>query len=165
MTTVDRPYLAFDAEPAADPAPRARPLPIVPEQKHSFSDRHRDTPVTMAFVEGYCLNPPALPPLRPRVVLEPAHFINVVCNAYEITPEQLFAKKRTRLFSEARAVCIWLMRSGSTMSMTAVGEAMHRPDHTSVIWGVRQCERMRSASEKFREFTDRLLAEAKGERR
>lgn len=163
--SIDRPYLAFEAEPEPASPARLRPLPLVPEPMPARADRNREQPVTIAFEEGYCLNPPDLPPLRPRLVLEPEHFIHVVANAYELTLEQLFSKKRAKGLSEARSVCIWLLRTGTTMSMGAIAKVMHRPDHTSVIWGVRQCERARAASEQFSEFTDGLLAEAKGERR
>jgi chromosomal replication initiator protein len=117
----------------------------------------------------YCVNPPDLPPVRPRFTsdghlmqLDPLRCITIVANAYEVSLKALYGRNKTPTLAEARGVAHWLLRQATKLSMKEIGAAMHRPDHTSTLWGVKQCTKKRASSEQFRQLTDKLLAEAKG---
>lgn len=56
----------------------------------------------------------------------------LTADIYELTQEEVMAKKRTRLFVQARTAIASILRLKYNMSLTNIGRAMKK-DHTTVI--------------------------------
>lgn len=105
-------------------------------------------------------------PFIPGLAIQPALVLVVVADRYGIDVDYILGPTRYQNVAECRIVCYWLLRELCKLSYPLLGLAMGR-DHTTVLYGVRKCERMREKSEAYREVTDTLKREiearAKGE--
>jgi chromosomal replication initiator protein len=97
---------------------------------------------------------PAIPdiPVRGADVNE---VLRCVCQAFLVSPDELRGKKRHKSISEARLVAYWLLRTLTKMSFPEIGIALNK-EHTSVMSGVKACERYRARDSKFKAFTNEL---------
>ena len=152
---VDRPFLDFAAEPTVEPAPPVvRPKVIIVESLTS--------PLQFG---AYCVNPPNLPPPRPRFVparqriaAEPERVVNAMANQYQVSPQELLGKKRSRGLAEARLATYWLLRALTDMSSTEIGDVLKK-DHSTVLMGIKRCARFRLEDNAYRERIDAMAKE------
>lgn len=102
----------------------------------------------------------------PGLAIQPALVLVVVSDRYSIDVDYILGPTRYQNVAECRIVCYWLLRELCKLSYPLLGLAMGR-DHTTVLYGVKKCERMRETSAAYRELTDGLKrdieARAKGE--
>lgn len=66
--------------------------------------------------------------------LTPATIINVVCNFYKISKQDLLGKKKNKEFVEPRQICTYLMTELLDIPLVSVGQAMGGKDHTTIIY-------------------------------
>lgn len=128
-----------------------------------MTDFH-DEPTTVLSFGHYCLNPENLPPARPRFtsegelrILSPSRVLEAVADTYNLSVAKLRSKDRSKVATEARTVCFWLLRTQAKKSLNEAKILLNRRDHSSAIVAFRRCERMRKTDAEFRTFTDRLV--------
>lgn len=100
-----------------------------------------------------------LPPLPvPSMRTDAGRVLAVVAEGYAVTVWELCSKDRHKCIAEARLVAYWLLRSATRFSFPEIGRALGGRDHTTVMHGVRSCERRREVDSEFRSITGEMLA-------
>lgn len=90
----------------------------------------RGVPMTIELIDS------ALADLLPRRnEVKPDHVINTVANAYQLSPEQMLGRDRTRQIALPRQIAMYLMREEGNISLPQIGEALGGRDHTTVMYG------------------------------
>jgi len=92
-----------------------------------------------------------------------ARVLDVVAESYSITVYELCGRDRHKCVAEARLVAYWLLRSSTRFSFPEIARAIGNRDHTTVIQGVKSCQRRRDSDAWFRSNTDAML-EAVGDK-
>ncbi len=105
------------------------------------------------------LPPLPMPPMRANAL----RILEAVAGSYSLSLSELLSKDRHKCVAEARVVAYWLLRRSTQFSFPEIGRAVGGRDHTTVMHGVRSCQRRRDADERFRIDTDAML-EAVGTR-
>ena len=65
-----------------------------------------------------------------------------VCNYFNIHPDDLSSKKRTRELAYSRQIAMYLVRELTNMSLPKIGETFGNRDHTTVMHA---CDKIRAA--------------------
>lgn len=73
------------------------------------------------------------------VKITPEMIIEKVAEKYKVNPDDLFSKKRTSGISNARHVCIYLIKKLLDQSTTAIGKRFNR-DHTTIMHSLEAIE-------------------------
>ena len=68
-----------------------------------------------------------------KEVMTTTQIINVVCNFYNISKNDLLGKKRNKELVEPRQICMYLMTELLSIPLMTIGQAMGGRDHTTVI--------------------------------
>ena len=68
-----------------------------------------------------------------KEVMTTTNVINIVCNFYNITKNDLIGKKRNKEIVEPRQICMYLMTELLSIPLMTIGQAMGGRDHTTVI--------------------------------
>ncbi len=68
-----------------------------------------------------------------KEVMTTTNIINIVCNFYNISKNDLLGKKRNKEFVEPRQICMYLMTELLSVPLMTIGQAMGGRDHTTVI--------------------------------
>ncbi|MGK7907072.1 MAG: chromosomal replication initiator protein DnaA [Synechococcus sp.] len=84
------------------------------------------------------------PPTQSREVT-PSVIVEVVCEEYKVSEEDLLSNSRKREISQARQVAMFLMRSYTKLSLPKIGEALGGKDHTTVLYS---CEKVTQMQQK-----------------
>ena len=84
------------------------------------------------------------PPTKAREVT-PSVIMEVVCEEYKVTAEDLLSNSRKREISQARQIAMFLMRNYTDLSLPKIGEALGGKDHTTVLYS---CEKVTQLKEK-----------------
>jgi chromosomal replication initiator protein len=71
-----------------------------------------------------------------RVTIEDVQ--RAVCDYFEITPQQLMGKNRSKKFSQPRHVALYLCRELTDLSFPDIAQKFGGKDHTSVIYACRK---------------------------
>jgi chromosomal replication initiator protein len=80
-----------------------------------------------------------------------------VVSHFGLKPGELQARKRTRKVSEARQVCMYLMRQQAGASYPAIGEFLGGRDHSTVVHGCQNISRRRLREPRFRSMLENLI--------
>ncbi len=72
--------------------------------------------------------------------ITPDRILHVISDQYGVTVEDLLSKKRSRDIAMPRQVAMYLMRSLTQLSTTAIGQALGGRDHTTVMHGCEKVE-------------------------
>jgi len=162
VNQVDRPFLDFSDVPQGSLAPSLAPPPIELRPKPLPPRDELTSPLQFG---AYCLNPPNLPPPRPRFVparqkiaAEPQRVVNAMANQYQVSPEELLGQRRSRGLAEARLAVYWLLRTLTDMSSTEIGNVLKK-DHSTVLMGIKRCARFRLEDNAYRERIDAMAKE------
>jgi chromosomal replication initiator protein len=89
---------------------------------------------------------PSLEDVAERVV---AHF--------GLQPGDLQARRRTKKISEARQVCMYLMRQQAGASFPVIGDFLGGRDHSTVVHGCQAIAKRRAQDTRFRAMLDALI--------
>jgi chromosomal replication initiator protein len=66
-------------------------------------------------------------------IIYPKNIIEIVCNYYDITVEQIKSKVRSRDISYPRQIAMYIMREITDLSLPKIGSVFGGRDHTTVI--------------------------------
>ena len=78
----------------------------------------------------------ALADLLPRrKEVKADHVINIVADAYNLSPDQMMGRERSRNVALPRQIAMYLMREEGNISLPQIGEALGGRDHTTVMYG------------------------------
>jgi chromosomal replication initiator protein len=80
-----------------------------------------------------------------------------VMSHFGLKPGELQARRRTRKISEARQVCMYLMRQQAGASFPVIGEFLGGRDHSTVVHGCQTVDRKRIRDARFRTMLENLV--------
>jgi len=90
----------------------------------------RGVPMTPELIDS------ALADLLPRrKEVKPDHVINTVADAYNLAPDRMLGRDRSRQVALPRQIAMYLMREEGNISLPQIGEALGGRDHTTVMYG------------------------------
>ena len=78
-------------------------------------------------------------PDKPKEVT-PTLIIEMVCEHFGVTPEDITSKKRNSEFVLPRQVVMYLCRNMLAISLSNVGKILGKKDHTTIIHGIKKIE-------------------------
>ena len=99
---------------------------------YAFSKLHPGTPLTLDVARENLKD--IINPDQERKT-QPNHIIQVVADHYNIRPEDIKSQKRTREIVLPRQICMYLIRVMNDISLSEVGEALGKRDHSTIIHG------------------------------
>ena len=88
-------------------------------------------------------------PESPREVT-PTLIINIVADHFHITPEDITSKKRNAEFVLPRQISMYLCRTMTATSLSAIGKILGRKDHTTVMHGIDKIKEEKEHDETLR---------------
>lgn len=88
-------------------------------------------------------------PNKPKEIT-PSLIIDIVSDHFEINAEDIKSKKRNSEFVLPRQICMYLIRSMTEISLTGIGKALGKKDHTTVIHGINKIEEELTQSEELK---------------
>ena len=96
--------------------------------------------VAYADLRGVSMTPElidsALADLLPRrKEVKPDHVINTVADAYNVAPDRMLGRDRSRQVALPRQIAMYLMREEGKISLAQIGEVLGGRDHTTVMYG------------------------------
>ena len=68
--------------------------------------------------------------------------INVVCDYFNVTKDDLIGKKKTKEIVTARQICVYLITEMMDLPLTTIGEIFGGRDHTTIIHSRDKIEEM-----------------------
>jgi chromosomal replication initiator protein len=80
-----------------------------------------------------------------------------VASHFGLRPGELQARRRTRKVSEARQVCMYLMRHQVGASFPMIGEFLGGRDHSTVVHGCQTVDKRRQRDARFRHMLENLI--------
>ena len=90
----------------------------------------RGVPMTPELIDS------ALADLLPRrKEVKPDHVINTVADAYNVAPDRMLGRDRSRQVALPRQIAMYLMREEGKISLPQIGEVLGGRDHTTVMYG------------------------------
>lgn len=92
----------------------------------------------------------SIPGLRRNAPINHNDIIFFVCDYFNMTREQLFARNRARNVREARFMCFVMMRHYTTMTLKAIGQVF-KLDHTTVIHGITTHKNLMDTEDNYKE--------------
>ena len=83
--------------------------------------------------------------------ITPKLIIHVVCEHYNVSPDDIISKKRNSEFVQPRQVIMYLCRELIGISLQSIGKELGKKDHTTVIHGVNKIkEELDNGNEELR---------------
>jgi chromosomal replication initiator protein len=115
--------------------------------------------VAFADLRGVPMTPDlvnvALADLLPRRnEVKADHVISAVASAYNLSPDQMTGRGRTKKVALPRQIAMYLMREEGNISLPQIGDALGGRDHTTVMYG---CEKISDLLERDDQFRRRVL--------
>ena len=87
-------------------------------------------------------------------IITPEMIIDVTCEHFQITSEDLFSERRNSKYAYPRKIVMYLCRELTAESLQAIALTLHRKDHTTVISAIRNIEKELLISEETRRDVD-----------
>ena len=78
-------------------------------------------------------------PDKPREIT-PQLIIDVVCEHFHITKEQMISKSRSNDIAKPRQIAMYLCKNMTGVSLENIGELLGGRDHSTVIHGINKVE-------------------------
>ena len=122
-------------------------------QIHNLS-RLKNKPITMALVRE-ALENIITPDLNKPVTAE--SIINIVAEHFNISPTDIVGHKRSRDIAYPRQICMYLCRHMTDNSLQAIGNALGKKDHTTIIHGMEKIEKDMKTDESLKNTIDILI--------
>ncbi|GAB4542305.1 MAG: chromosomal replication initiator protein DnaA [Pleurocapsa sp.] len=99
------------------------------------------------------------PPVK-KISASAVTIMKVVCEFFQISPEDLKGSSRKREISNARHIAMYLMRQHTDLSLPRIGEEFGGKDHTTVMYScdkiTKQIRRDRRLNETIAQLSDRI---------
>ncbi len=86
--------------------------------------------------------------------ITPTLIINIVAEHFGVNPEDITSKKRNSEFVLPRQVVMYLCRTMTDYSLTAIGKILGKKDHTTIIHGVEKITEELNTNEELRNKID-----------
>ena len=71
-----------------------------------------------------------------RVACTPSAVLRIVAAYFNLRPEDLTGRKRTKEVANARQIAMYLLRQENDLSLPAIGEHLGGRDHSTIRYGV-----------------------------
>jgi chromosomal replication initiator protein len=105
----------------------------------------RNVPMTTELIDS------ALADLLPRRnEVKADHVINIVADAYSLSPDRMLGRERSRDVALPRQIAMYLMREEGNISLPQIGEALGGRDHTTVMYGCGKIADLLERDDQFR---------------
>jgi chromosomal replication initiator protein len=108
---------------------------------------------------------PILSPPRTRGEVTPEAIIDLVIDEFKISSEELRGDSRKREISQARQVCMFLLRQHTALSLPKIGHALGGKDHTTVMYAIDKIEQTKASDpdihRRLQRMSNQLDAEAR----
>ena len=98
----------------------------------AYTQLVKDRTITLEIAERELRD--IIAPDSPNIIT-PDFIINVVCNHFDITPEEVKSSKRNSYINEPRQIIMYLCRKYTGISLVELGKLLGR-DHSTIISGV-----------------------------
>jgi chromosomal replication initiator protein len=109
----------------------------------------RGVPMTAELIDS------ALADLLPRRnEVKPDLVINTVAGAYNLSPDRMMGRERSRQVALPRQIAMYLMREEGNISLPQIGEALGGRDHTTVMYG---CDKIADLLERDDQFRRQVI--------
>ena len=82
--------------------------------------------------------------------------IDVVCEHFQITREQIESRSRSADVAKPRQIAMYLCKSMTSLSQEAIGQKLGKKDHSTVIHGIRVVEKEYQSNENVRRTIDTI---------
>lgn len=122
-------------------------------QIHNLS-RLKNKPIDMELVIE-ALENIITPDLNKPVTAE--SIINIVAEHFNISPSDITGQKRSRDIAHPRQICMYLCRRMTDNSLQAIGNALGKKDHTTIIHGENKIENDMKKDESLKNTIDILI--------
>ncbi len=76
--------------------------------------------------------------------------ISVICEHFDISPDDIKSQSRKRVLVEARQIAMFFIKAKTTMSLKAIGNMFGGRDHSTVIYGCQVVEDLMDTDNKFK---------------
>lgn len=83
---------------------------------------------------------PILSPPRSRGEVTPDAIFELITSEFNISIEELRSDSRKREISQARQICMYLLRTHTQLSLPKIGAALGGKDHTTVMYAIEKME-------------------------
>ena len=83
--------------------------------------------------------------------------INIVAEHFNISPTDIVGHKRSRDIAYPRQICMYLCRHMTDNSLQAIGNALGKKDHTTIIHGMEKIEKDMKTDESLKNTIDILI--------
>lgn len=108
---------------------------------------------------------PILSPPRTRGEVTPEAIIDLVTSEFKVSGEDLRGDSRKREISQARQVCMYLLRQHTQLSLPKIGQALGGKDHTTVLYAIEKMEQVKEndpeINRRLQRMSNQLEAEAR----
>lgn len=91
-----------------------------------------------------------------KKIVTPELIIDVVCDHFGITKEQIKSKARSNDIAKPRQIIMYLCKNMTDLSLDAIGSNLGDRDHSTVIHGIRQMNDEYSSNENTRNTIDTI---------
>lgn len=98
----------------------------------AFTQLEKDKTITLEIAERELKD--IISPDSPNVIT-PEFIIQIVCNKFDVTPEEVKSSKRNSYINEPRQIIMYLCRKYTGISLVELGKLLGR-DHSTIISGV-----------------------------
>lgn len=98
----------------------------------AFTQLEKDRTITLEIAERELRD--IIAPDSPNVIT-PEFIIHIVCNKFDVTPEEIKSSKRNSYINEPRQIIMYLCRKYTGISLVELGKLLGR-DHSTIISGV-----------------------------
>jgi len=95
--------------------------------------------------------------INPYIIPGLKNLDEIVCQAFEITMEQLKAPDRKRDGVDARKFVMWYRKNNSKLSLSKIGEIYAGRDHATVLAAAKKYEELFETDKRFRQKCERAL--------
>lgn len=80
----------------------------------------------------------------------------MAAQVWGVSVSDIYGPSRLAMFSEPRQAVMWVAKQSLPISLERIGDALGKRDHTTIMHGVRQADRLRERDHSYREVTDRM---------
>ena len=92
---------------------------------------------------------------QPREIV-PQRVIDVVAQTYNLTPDRLLSRDRSRAVAMPRQVAMYLLRQEADLSLPQIGAALGGRDHTTVMYAIKKIAGQLVSDDRLRRLVDSI---------
>ena len=93
--------------------------------------------------------------------ITPKAIINIVAEHFNISPADIVSRKKSHNISYPRQIAMYLIRNLTDSSLQTISEALHKKDHTTVMYAIKKIEEDIDNNESTKNTIDILIKKIK----